>query len=116
MMTLYLTKRSNIQGIKALNVGDEVAIQAREETTEDQPYGTGRKLVLTVTVIRGEETMAGMGGIDEKSSSLLRFVRVWGWETTLRTNDVIPRELRISECRGPHPRGDRRFVPPLRRL
>ncbi len=65
VMTLYLTKRSNIQAIKALNVGDEVSIQAREETTEDQPYGTGRKLVLTVTLIRGEETMAGMGGLGQ---------------------------------------------------
>ncbi len=66
VMTLHLTKRSNLQAIKSLNVGDEVAIQAREETTEDQPYGTGKKFVLTVTVLRGEETQAGFGGFGQR--------------------------------------------------
>ena len=65
VMTLHLSKRSNIEQIKALHVGDEVTIQAREETTEDQPYGTGRKIALTVTLLRGEETMAGMGGFGQ---------------------------------------------------
>ncbi len=66
VVTLHLSKRSNIQAIKALNVGDEVTIQAREETTEDQPYGTGRKIALTVSVMRGEETMAGFGGLGQR--------------------------------------------------
>ena len=65
VMTLHIGPRSNIQGIKNLNVGDEVTIQAREQTTKEQPYGTGYKTVITVTVMRGEETMAGMGGLGQ---------------------------------------------------
>ena len=65
VVTLHLTKRSNLQAIKALSIGDELTIQVREETTEDQPYGTGRKFVITVTVLRGEETQAGMGGFGQ---------------------------------------------------
>ncbi len=76
VVTLHLTKRSNIEQIKTLNVGDEVTVQAREETTEDQPYGTGRKIALTVTVMRGEETQAGMGGygqhVDPDSERAIR--------------------------------------------
>ncbi len=66
VMTLYLTDRSNMQQIGALSVGDEVTIQVMEETTKDQPYGTGRKMVLEATVLRGEETMAGYGGLGQR--------------------------------------------------
>lgn len=66
VMTLHIGPRSNIQAIKNLNVGDEVTIQAREQTTKEQPYGTGYKTVLNVTVIRGEETMAGFGGLGQR--------------------------------------------------
>lgn len=65
VMTLYIGPRSNIQAIKNLSVGDEVAVQAREQTTKEQPYGTGYKTVLNVRVIRGEETMAGSGGFGQ---------------------------------------------------
>ncbi len=66
VVTLYMNERSNMQAIGQLNVGDEVAIQAREETTKDQPYGTGRKIVLEVTLMRGEETQAGFGGYGQR--------------------------------------------------
>ena len=45
VMTLHLTDRSNMQAIRELNVGDEVTVRVRGETTEQQPFGTGRKLV-----------------------------------------------------------------------
>jgi len=66
VVTLLLTDRSNIQAIKQLHVGDEVTIQAKEETTKDQPYGTGRKIALEVSVMRGEETQAGFGGFGQR--------------------------------------------------
>ena len=66
VVTLYLTDRSNIEQIKNLNVGDEVTIQAREETTKAQPYGTGRKVALDVTVMREEETKVGFGGYGQR--------------------------------------------------
>ena len=63
-----MSDRSNIQQITALNVGDEVAIQARELTSEAQPFGTGYKVALTVTLMRGEETQQGMGGFGQHVS------------------------------------------------
>ena len=66
VMTLYISPDSNITQIRALNVGDEVTIQAREETSEAQPFGTGRKVALEVTVLRGEETQAGYGGLGQR--------------------------------------------------
>ena len=65
VMTLYLTKDSNIVRIRALNVGDEVTIQAREETTAAHPFGTGKKFVIEVYVIRRDNTHAGMGGFGQ---------------------------------------------------
>lgn len=66
IMTLHLTDRSNIERIMSLNVGDEVTIQAREEVTKDQPYGTGKKVALDVTVLREEETQVGFGGFGQR--------------------------------------------------
>lgn len=66
IMTLYMNERSNVQQIKALNVGDEIAIQALEETTTVQPYGTGKKMVLEVSVLRQEETKSGFGGLGQR--------------------------------------------------
>lgn len=66
VVSLYMTDRSNVEMIKSLNVGDEVTIQAREVTNEQHPYGTGKKVVLDVTVLRGEETQAGFGGFGQR--------------------------------------------------
>ena len=46
--------------------GDDVAIQAIEETSGSQPFGTGRKLVREVIVIRGNEKFAGFGGLGQR--------------------------------------------------
>lgn len=77
---LHISKRSNVQAIKALSVGDEVTVQAMEETTEDQPYGTGRKVALTVTVLRGNEKMAGFGGLGQRPDP--------NTERAIRSNDA----------------------------
>lgn len=66
VMTLYLTDRSNLERISSLNVGDEVTIQAREEVTKDQPYGTGKKIALDVSVLRGVATQEGFGGLGQR--------------------------------------------------
>ncbi len=66
VVTLHLTPRSNIEAIKNLHVGDEVTIQAREETNELHPYGTGRKEAIDVTVLRTEETQVGFGGLGQR--------------------------------------------------
>jgi hypothetical protein len=66
IMTLYLTDRSNMEQIRNLNVGDDVAIQVIEETTKDQPFGTGRKLVLEANVLHVTATRQGFGGLGQR--------------------------------------------------
>jgi len=66
IMTLYLTDRSNMEQIRNLNVGDDVAIQVFEETTKDQPFGTGRKLVLEANVLQVTATRQGFGGLGQR--------------------------------------------------
>jgi len=66
VMTLHLTDRSNMQAIRELNVGDEVTVQVREETTEQQPFGTGRKLVSEASVMNIVATRKGFGGLGQR--------------------------------------------------
>ncbi len=65
-LTLYLDSETNMELIKQINAGDDATVQVREETTTAQPYGTGRKLVRDVTVIRGNEKLAGFGGLGQR--------------------------------------------------
>ena len=65
-LTLYLDGETNVELIRVLNAGDDVIVMAREETSATQPYGTGRKLVRDVTILRGNEKMAGFGGLGQR--------------------------------------------------
>jgi hypothetical protein len=64
--TVYFDDRTNYDQLRALEPGDDVTIQAIEETSPTNPYGTGRKLVREVTVIRGNEKLAGFGGLGQR--------------------------------------------------
>lgn len=66
VVTLYLTDRSNMQQIRELNVGDEVTVQVMEETTNDQPYGVGKKIVQEVYVTNVVATRKGFGGLGQR--------------------------------------------------
>ena len=66
VVILNLTDRSNMQAIKTLNVGDDVTVQVREETTADQPYGTGKKTVLEAFVTHVDATKQGFGGLGQR--------------------------------------------------
>lgn len=66
VITLNLTDRSNMQAIKTLNVGDDVTVQVREETSIDQPYGTGRKTVIEAFVTHVDATKQGFGGLGQR--------------------------------------------------
>ena len=59
IMTLYIDDKTNMENLKAVNSGDYVTIQAREETTDAQPYGTGRKMVREVYVLEGSQLLGG---------------------------------------------------------
>jgi hypothetical protein len=65
-LTLYLDSESNMDQLRVVNAGDDVTLQVREETTQSQPYGTGRKLVREITVLRGNEKLAGFGGLGQR--------------------------------------------------
>ena len=65
-LTLYIDADTNMEQLRSIGSGDDVIIQAREEVTDRQPYGTGRKLVRDVTVLRGNEKLAGFGGLGQR--------------------------------------------------
>jgi hypothetical protein len=65
-LTLYLDADTNMELIKTVNAGDDVTVQVREETTASQPFGTGRKMVRDITVLRGNEKLAGFGGLGQR--------------------------------------------------
>ncbi len=63
---LYIDDQTNMEQLKVLKTGDDVTVQAVEQTTKDQPYGTGKKSVRQITVIRGNEKNAGFGGLGQR--------------------------------------------------
>jgi hypothetical protein len=65
-LTAYLDDHTNMDQIKALNSGDDVMVQVVQETSAAQPFGTGRYLVRDVTVLRGNEKLAGFGGLGQR--------------------------------------------------
>lgn len=64
--TYYFDDRTNMDQIRVIESGDDVTIQAIEETSHAQPYGTGRKIVREITVLRGNEKLAGFGGLGQR--------------------------------------------------
>ncbi len=65
-LTAYFDGETNMDQIRIVDTGDDVSLQVREETTAKQPYGTGRKLVREITVIRENEKMMGFGGLGQR--------------------------------------------------
>jgi hypothetical protein len=68
--TVYFDDRTNMDQIRIIETGDDVTIQAIEETTASQPYGTGKKIVREVTVLRGNEKLAGFGGLGQRPNPM----------------------------------------------
>ncbi|RMH33475.1 MAG: hypothetical protein D6690_11900 [Nitrospirae bacterium] len=64
LMTLYLDDQTNMENLKTVNKGDYVSVQVVEETTPEQPYGTGRKLVREVYVLEGTQLLGGANNPD----------------------------------------------------
>jgi hypothetical protein len=65
-MTVYLDDKTNMDQIRTLNAGDDLTLQVVEAVTSHQQFGTGRKLVREVTVLRGNEKLAGFGGLGQR--------------------------------------------------
>jgi hypothetical protein len=64
--TVYFDDKTNFDQIRMLESGDDVTIQAFEETSASQPFGTGHKIVREITVMRGNEKLAGFGGLGQR--------------------------------------------------
>lgn len=64
MMTLYFDDKTNKENLKAVNAHDYVAVAVEDETTEAQPFGTGRKMVRTVYVLEGSQVLGGADNPD----------------------------------------------------
>lgn len=64
--TVYFDDRTNYDQLRIIEPGDDVTIQAIEETSQSNPWGTGRKIVREVAVMRGNEKLAGFGGLGQR--------------------------------------------------
>ncbi|MGH7227731.1 MAG: hypothetical protein ACREIH_00845 [Nitrospiraceae bacterium] len=62
----YLDEHTNMEQLKNVQTGDDVIVTVVEATSALQPYGTGRYAVRDVQVLRGNEKMAGFGGLGQR--------------------------------------------------
>lgn len=68
--TVYFDANTNMDQVRVLEAGDDVTVQAIEETSTAQPFGTGRKIVREITVLRGNEKLAGFGGLGQRPNPM----------------------------------------------
>jgi hypothetical protein len=59
MKELWFDDETNRENLKSIGKGDYVSIQAVDETTKSQKFGTGRKMVRTVYVLEGSQLLGG---------------------------------------------------------
>jgi len=59
VQTLYFDDKTNMQNVKSVGAHDYVAVAVADETTKDNPFGTGRKMVRTVYVLEGNQLLGG---------------------------------------------------------
>ena len=65
-LTVYIDDQTNMEQLKVIQTGDDVSLQVREEISPRQPFGIGKKLMREVIVMRGNETLAGYGGLGQR--------------------------------------------------
>lgn len=65
-LTVYFDDKTNMDQIRTINAGDDMSLQVFEETSASQPFGTGRKIVREVWTVRGNEKLAGFGGLGQR--------------------------------------------------
>ena len=56
---LWFDGQTNMENLKAISKGDYVAVTAVNETTSDQKFGKGRKLVREVYTLKGNQLLGG---------------------------------------------------------
>jgi len=69
-LIVFFDDKTNMDQIRTLNTGDDISLQVIEATTNNQQYGTGRKLVREVYLLRGNEKLAGFGGLGQRPNPM----------------------------------------------
>jgi hypothetical protein len=62
----YFDDKTNLDAMKTINNGDDVYVLVEEEKTAAQPFGTGKKLVRDIAVLRENEKLVGFGGLGQR--------------------------------------------------
>ena len=65
-LIVFLDDKTNMDQLRTINSGDDVTLQVVEATSNSQQFGVGRKLVREITVLRGNEKLAGFGGLGQR--------------------------------------------------
>ncbi len=94
--TAYIDDKTNMEILNQVQAGDDVTLQVVEETNADHPFGTGRKMVREISVIRVNEKLAGFGGLGQRPNPMTER----GIETNSGSNhggvvgQVLPGEIK----------------------
>ena len=68
--TVYSDDKTNMDQIRTLEAGDDIILSVFEETTRCPAFGTGRKLVRDISLMRGNEKLAGFGGLGQRPNPM----------------------------------------------
>ena len=64
--TVYFDDKTNYDQLRILEPGDDVTIRESRKRMTKPAVRTGRKLVREITVMRGNEKLAGFGGLGQR--------------------------------------------------
>ncbi len=64
MQPLYFDGNTNMESVKAVGKGDYVSVQIRQETTDEQKFSTGRKMVEAVYLLDRTQLLGGADNVD----------------------------------------------------
>ncbi|MDX2347269.1 MAG: hypothetical protein QNK38_00280 [Nitrospirota bacterium] len=64
MQPLYIDKLTNLENLRAIGKGDYVSVQVRQETTDEQQFSTGRKMVRSVYLLDRSQLLGGADNTD----------------------------------------------------
>lgn len=64
MQPLYINNLTNLENLRAIGKGDYVSVQIRQETTAQQQFSTGRKMVVDVYLLDRSQLLGGADNTD----------------------------------------------------
>ncbi|MFA9560819.1 MAG: hypothetical protein ACERKU_00625 [Nitrospirota bacterium] len=64
MQPLYIDDKTNLENLRSIARGDYVSVQVRQETTDQQQFSTGRKMVVEVYLLDRSQLLGGADNTD----------------------------------------------------